>query len=387
MPKTDLIHMATALQSALISACDAARPALSKKGHAAIQAATDSVNQALAHLRALEDFINLGAIDSTSSALRDHLAHWDTLPSGLLHRNDDLLGLRAHSLSLRQMHRYGITVTGLTKFTPSELQSATEIGRHLKDFENAFHAMKYGLSRYVKDSHHVTWGFPVIAQKSTLALADRLTRLGFISGATYFHRDNADVWHEINQEDITRLSCPFVPYSDARDYVLRIQLNGFDPQSLNFLTGHWLEAYAYSLFRDQLDRLDIDFEIYTQVAYSADMPDGGESVSDLDILVCTGDALALVECKTGKLQLTDRDTLIQKTHLMKQAFSGSGITQFLPVMVYSPRGAANEKIVRELQDHTIICLQPHELRGFIIDRLASASLDTAHGSHPSFPSR
>lgn len=80
-----------------------------------------------------------------------------------------------------------------------------------------------------------------------------------------------------------------------RNYDFEVTLEGFDSKCALILTGHWFEAYAYTVFRDQLERIDADFEIYTQVSYEANIEGSGKSKSDFDVLINTGDLLVLVE--------------------------------------------------------------------------------------------
>ena len=95
----------------------------------------------------------------------------------------------------------------------------------------------------------------------------------------------------------------------------RVRRGTVADEDARFLNGHWLTAYAYSIARDQFDRVGKPYEIYSNVVYALPVDQGGGR-SDIDVLVRTPTLLLSIECKAGRVltKLTDnRPTAAAKT--------------------------------------------------------------------------
>lgn len=341
---------------------------LGAKAKSVMESTAESIDTTIAKLRELNDFLNLTAIEVDAPEFRANLAYWDALPGGVLGSREELAELyKEHSATLQQLYQGAVDITRIVKFTDEELQAATVIGQDFKQFQKSFHAMRYGLANYKPGSNQVVWNFPITARKPTAILAEKLVRLGFASDVSYKRKLPDGAWVSIDLNE-------YRPEASGdeqamRNYDFEVTLKNFDAARTLFLTGHWFEAYAYSVFRDQLERIDADFEIYTQVSYEANIEGSGKSKSDFDVLINTGDLLVLVECKSGKLDDAEGSSIIGKTNFLKQVFSNTRVKDFMFVLVYSPRDPATEAVIKNLGDNNIQCLQPHELRGFIVDNI------------------
>lgn len=367
--KKDLLKISEELRS-VFAVAQSQSDVLGVKAKSALENAAESLDTTIANLWTLNDFLDLTAIEVSDPEFRANLAYWDALPGGTLSGKEVLAELyKEHSATLQQLYQGAVDITGIVKFTETELQAANVIGQDFKEFQKSFHAMKYGLSKYIKESNQVVWNFPIIAQKTTTSLVDKLVRLGFISGGSYKQKDSNGSWMPISSSELSRVKWRPADDKSLKEYDFEVTLEGFDEKNIPFLTGHWFEAYAYSVFRDQLERIDADFEIYTQVSYEANIPGSGNSKSDFDVLINTGDRLVLVECKSGKLDDAEGKSIIGKTDFLKQVFSNTRVKDFMFVVVYSPRDPATDTVIQNLKDHNIQCLQPHELRGFIVDNI------------------
>lgn len=365
--KTDLLKKSEELRSAFTVA-QSQSGVLGVKAKAALENAAESLDTTIARLWELNDFLDLTAIEVDDPEFRANLAYWDALPGGILSGNEALAELyKEHSATLLQLYQGAVDITRVVKFSDAELEAATVIGQDFKQFQKSFHAMKYGLANYKPGSDQVIWNFPFVAQKPTAMLVERLVRLGFVSGASYKQKLLDGSWIPIAPMELRHKQ--LTGEQAIKNYDFEVTLEGFDAKNALFLTGHWFEAYAYSVFRDQLERIDADFEIYTQVSYEANLEGSGKSKSDFDVLINTGDLLVLVECKSGKLDDVEGKSIISKTNFLKQVFSNTRVKDFMFVLVYSPRDPATDTVIKSLGDHNIQCLQPHELRGFIVDNI------------------
>ena len=365
--KTDLLKKSEELRSAFAVA-QSQSGVLGIKARAALDNAAESLDTTIAKLWVLNDFLDLTAIEVDDPEFRANLAYWDSLPGGTLSGNDALAELyKENSATLLQLYQGAVDITRVVKFSDAEIQAANVIGQDFKQFQKSFHAMKYGLANYKPGSDQVIWNFPFAAQKATAMLVERLVRLGFVSGASYKQRLPDGSFGPIELHELRKQQ--IVGERAIKNYDFEVALDGFDAKNAIFLTGHWFEAYAYSVFRDQLERIDADFEIYTQVSYEANIEGSGKSKSDFDVLINTGDLLVLVECKSGKLDDAEGKSIVNKMNFLKQAFSNTRVKDFMFVLVYSPRDPTTDTVIKYLGDQNIQCLQPHELRGFIVDNI------------------
>ena len=365
--KTDLLKKSEELRSAFV-VVQSQSGVLGVKAKVALESAAESLDTTIAKLWELNDFVDLTAIEVDDPEFRANLAYWDALPGGILGGNEALAELyKEHSATLLQLYQGAVDITRVVKFADAELKAATVIGQDFRKFQKSFHAMKYGLANYKQGSDQVIWNFPFVALSSTAMLVERLVRLGFASGASYKQKLPDGSWALIGFMELRQKH--LAGEQAIKNYDFEVTVEGFDAKNTLFLTGHWFEAYAYSVFRDQLERINADFEIYTQVSYEANIEGSGKSKSEFDVLINTGDLLVLVECKSGKLDDVEGKSIISKTNFLKQVFSNTRVKDFMFVLVYSPRDPATDTVIKSLGDHNIKCLQPHELRGFIVDNI------------------
>lgn len=354
--KRDLLKTSEELRS-LFAVAQSQSGGLGVKAKLALENAAESIDTALAKLWELNDYLDLTSLEVSDPEFRANLAYWDALPGGVLTGEEALAELyKEHSATLRQLYEGAVDISSVVKFTDAEISAAKMIGQAFKSYRFAYNAMKFGLANYKIGSNQLVWGFRRGAERQSITmLVEMLVRLGYASHYSFTEKTPTGLTNPVD--------------SSRPDFEFEVTLAGFDPKNTPFLSGHWFEAYAYSVFRDQLERIGADFEIYTRVGYDAQIDGTARSKSDFDVLINTGSRLVLVECKSGKLSDVEGRSIIGKTDFLKRVFANTRIKDFMFVLVYSPRDPTSDAVIQTLRGHQIECLQPDELRGFIVDNM------------------
>lgn len=150
------------------------------------------------------------------------------------------------------------------------------------------------------------------------------------------------------------------------------EFDGFDRSHQSFLTGHWFNAYAYTVFEDQLKRLDSDYEIYPRVEF--EHATGGRTTKgDFDVIINIGRRLLLVECKSGRIDREhgrdDFAEIVEKTDMLKKAFSSTRIADHTFLLLFNPDANEPQAIRDYFAARSIEAVTPAEIRTVVIDKI------------------
>jgi hypothetical protein len=137
----------------------------------------------------------------------------------------------------------------------------------------------------------------------------------------------------------------------------------------DLISGHWFNAFAYSLISDHLARNQLLHEIYSRVSYQSPS-EIFKSKGDFDIIALAGKTILAVECKSGNLKETlNVDQLTDKMKGLEKVFAASGSTkyryQFL--MIYNPFASIDQTVLEKLANAGVKPVMPSEIRGVVFN--------------------
>ena len=250
------------------------------------------------------------------------------------------------------------------KFSEKELTMASEIGSNFSLYQEGWSSFKRALTPK---------GDGVARARAASSISRFLKLLkwkGVITDHALFflkyEKDRSKRWVDTTPEFADRQLPPNHP--------IMFEFSGFDKSLTNFFTGNWFNAYAYTVFLDQLRRLDSDYEIYSMVHFSNQASVGRKTNGDFDLIVNIGKRLLLVECKSGRiLKDTERDDfeeIISKTETLKGAFKSTRITDYTFLLLFNPEVTDPEIVRKQFDPLGIKPVTPGEIRGVVIDLIA-----------------
>ncbi len=233
-------------------------------------------------------------------------------------RSEILKNLRStKSKTISELHRATVDVVSLRKFSEKEMTFATELGKSFLYYKNAW-------SNFLKRCNYVDAEGTVV---------------------TFAMKPTAEQLPVLNKLLQLAQRCELIEFSvpQYEDREKKEGLTGFrifpdktNKKAIEFMQGHWFEAFAHQIVCDVLERREAFFELYTEVEYYATQPFGGDAHSDFDLLARVNDTVIMVECKSGHFDPSQAEKLVKKTNFLKQTLTSMGARDFLFVLVFSP---------------------------------------------------
>jgi hypothetical protein len=233
----------------------------------------------------------------------------------------------AQSPTLQGLSRNGIDIQGAYKFSETEIAIAKILGSKFKSFPQYVNQLRSA----DKNSFTVS---PSRAKATNSAMRG-LEDLGVISGFKMKVRMNSHSgpsrWSSFNPER---------PLLEDGAYMATYKKVADEHRQL--LSGHWLNAYAYFVALDQLQRLKEPFEVYTRVNYELPI-DVAQDRGDFDLLARGAHSFLFIECKAGNLwnerARDGLDTVRYKADQLEEVFAkvGEGNIRRHYVLLCSPR--------------------------------------------------
>lgn len=321
-----------------------------------------TVVERLAHIS--ENFVQLTNLESQQKAMLGNVQFWDAIPPGAI--NGDALTdlVRNHSTTLKALYQGAIDILKILKFSDKDLHIASEMGDNFSLHQEGWSSFKRALTPH-GDGRARARAASSISKflyllKRNEVIADY--RLFFLK----YEKDRSTRWVDMKPDFAERKLPP--------DHPIMFEFDGFDRSLVSFYTGNWFNAYAYTVFLDQLRRLDSDYEIYSMVNFSNKASAGRRTTGDFDLIVNIGKRLLLVECKSGRIlresERNDFEDIIAKTETLKGAFKSTRITDYTFLLLFNPE-VTDPNLVRKYFDPLgVKAVTPGEIRGVVIDLIA-----------------
>lgn len=301
-------------------------------------------------------------VDLTDEGLTISHEQWKLLEAGT-HDGNELERLVTTSATLGALYRAAVDVRSFHKFGSDDLRIAAGLGDHLTEWHDAWDALKLALQhqqRYVK--------FPRERADGHLDFARFAANAGIIEAPTFefFVYGDAKKWIEAPPKRIKRLQNGGQP--------VRYRVKPADAGRIAFLNGLWLNAHAAAILSDHLTRLDIAFELFTDVVYRA--PQEIIAVSgDFDVLARAGDQLLMIECKSGRID-DDRGDLahiVERAEGLLRVFEETRSEVTCTTILLFNHLLNDESAVRAALDDTPVrTTRLDQLRGLVIDTFAAS---------------
>lgn len=329
---------------------------------ARMQELRDMADEARQFARRLTDFeTQFAPLDLVVDDDRTHatMMEWQALEGGKHAAGstefDRVVGA---SRALRPLHRAGLDLTSVYKFSGPELALAHAIGEGFEDWAEPWDRLKLLVHRhgsnhdlYLKfdHEHHELYSRFMHAMATVGFLGDlRLERYVY----------SKEQWIPLNERKIRYMT------SNPR---LRYRFRVATPELLGILTGLWFNAFAFDVVHDHLSRNEIDHELFTNVVYHSPR-DLVHDDGDFDVLGRFMDKILLIECKSGRLQGKHEvlDDVIAKSDGVRRVFELSGEPdELVSVLLYNPHLNDPAKVRERLDGTGLIAVKPDELRSLI----------------------
>jgi hypothetical protein len=348
------IYQAEQLKEGLLRVIDEVQMVPRWKG--AIQ---DMITQVNTMIQTLTDIhSNIVPLDLSESAKQhaSSLEFYRSLPGGSIQKGQpEYERLFTQSATLRELYQAGFDMPGMRKFGDDELSFAKEIGDGFQQWHEAW----YGFMRSEQSQERFRqpraeygrqWG----------SFLEMLKKWEVISDYKSMYKD----WR---RKAFAKAKMNWILKLD-RNNVLRFEWEKEKNKFDHLISGHWFSAFAYSIIVDHLDRLALDYEIYTLVRYSAPR-DVIRSSGDLDVVVRTGEKILMIECKSGILRhVEERDDfaeIAEKAEALRKVFlhAHSDIDDYSFWLIYNPYLNKPEDVELQLADRGIDAVKPDDIRG------------------------
>lgn len=290
---------------------------------------------------------------SGSSPLDDALRTWEALEPGVLQAGDPAFErLVRVSPCLQRLHRAGITIRSIKKYSPQEIAFATTLGDQFAELSKPWEDVKRRLTS--ARFHRGAIG----AVRSFLSALENLDVLSAEGFEVAVFRGANRTWEPIDEGRLPR-------YEDKK--LMRVKLKTGPKAGQPLVTGEWLNAYAANLVHDHLERNQISHEVYTNVAYKAP-PDIINVSGDFDVMVQAAGRAAAFECKSGRLDATrgDYEQIVQKADGLHKVFD---LTQAeVPLdtfLLFNPGSTEADEAAKALEGTRVVPVTPEQVRGTV----------------------
>lgn len=292
----------------------------------------------------------------------NNLLVWKNIPAGyVLKKHIQFQRLLKNSRTLGILHKNAIDILSVYKFTEPEIALAYKIGDFFSANYPFFQAFKALIAKNQLGPASLT-----ARVKEAAEINDFLQSLQKAGVIAPFHIQlyvfNSKEWVDTDVGTLRRIR--------SQENKIRFLFNVVDPTTYrDLITGHWFNAFAYSIISDHMTRNQLLHEIYSRVSYQSP-PEIFKSTGDFDIIALAGKTILAVECKSGNLKETlDVDLMIDKMKGLEKVFAALGARQYQCqfLMIYNPFACIDQAVLDKLAGAGVRPVMPSEIRGVIFN--------------------
>ncbi|MEC4747126.1 TerD family protein [Methylomicrobium sp. Wu6] len=301
-------------------------------------------------------------LTSEDGVFVNNLVVWKSLQPGyVLKKHIQFQRLLKNSKTLGILHKNAIDILSVYKFSDLEINLSYKIGDFFSanyPFYQAFKALitqnQLGpacLTARVKEAVEIN-DFLQSLQKAGV-IAPFQIQLYVFNSKEWVNTDVGKLRRIRSQENKIRFNITLIDPTTHRDLI----------------TGHWFNAFAYSIISDHLSRNQLLHEIYSRVSYQSPS-EIFKSKGDFDIVALAGKTILAVECKSGNLkEALNVDQMIDKMKGLEKVFAtvGSMQYQYQFLMIYNPFASIDQAILDKLSNAGVRPVMPSEIRGVIFN--------------------
>ena len=310
-----------------------------------------------AELQAINaEVISLDMPDTDSGSAAREI--WQKLPAGVVRDpSPQMEKLRNASETLNELYQAGFDIIEIQKLSKKQLDVSRRIGDDFKEIHHVWDRFKLAIARnenFVSSSvEHIDEAVRFFA-----ILRDEQIIAGF-SPQLFAYRDKR--WIDLPPARIRTVRNRQSPVRVAFD---------FDRSFSGLITGHWFNGYVYDALNDQLRRMKVDYELYPLLRYRCRV-NTALARGEFDILARIGRQRLIVECKSGRLQVTDdRDdfrALVETERALEERFAKTRLARGLFILVYNPFLTPTADVDQQLATTDIRAVPIDDMRGNVID--------------------
>lgn len=294
------------------------------------ESALDTLDAAIAKL---ESFVVLTGIPEEGRRMEEARSIWMGLPPE--RRAGDPTDLVAASPTLAALSQAAVNINAVERFSDAQIELATVLGSNLQAYPHYVQQLADEGGDFMVSPKAVEALRTVLRWMESRSIAQ-----GFVLEFTYTpFTSKTKEWQTLSGKSLPTKAVSF-----------RVKNGSIAEGRRAFIGGHWLTAYAYWIALDQFQRLNVPFEIYTNVEYSLPADLGGGK-SDIDVLVRTSRLIVCIECKSGAVTVAKsgpsqaRKTAISASRL-EAVFAKMGIDlERSYSLLYLPRASDDPKVV------------------------------------------
>ncbi|MGJ0484951.1 MAG: TerD family protein [Methylomicrobium sp.] len=358
--KKNPLEIAKELHAALIAAGETIPMAeIPKQKLAEISAVTQKMIAALEHIH--KAVVPLDLI-SEDAIFVNNLLVWKNLPAGyILKKHVQFQRLLNNSKTLGILHKNAIEIFSVYKFSDPEINLSRKIGDFFSANYSFYQAFKALIAQNQLGPASLTARVKEATETNEFLLS--LQKAGVIGPfQIQLYVFNSKEWVDTDVGTLRRIR--------SQENKIRFNLTLTDPTTYrDLISGHWFNAFAYSLISDHLARNQLLHEIYSRVSYQSPS-EIFKSKGDFDIIALAGKTILAVECKSGNLKETlNIDQLIDKMKGLEKVFAASGSMkyryQFL--MIYNPFASVDQTVLEKLANAGVKPVMPNEIRGVVFN--------------------
>jgi len=362
--KKNPLEIAKELHAALVEAGEAIPMAeIPKRKMAEISEVTKKMIAALEHIH--HTVVPLDLVSEDAVFVNNQVV-WKNLPAGyVLKKHIQFQRLMNNSRTLGILHKNAIDILSVYKFSDPEITLSYKIGDFFSanyPFYQAFKALivqnQLGpacLTARVKEATEINDFLQSL--KKVGVMGPFQIQLYVFSSKEWVDTDVGTLRRIRSQENKIRFTLTLIDTTTYRDLI----------------TGHWFNAFAYSIISDHLIRNRLLHEIYSRVSYQSP-PEIFKAKGDFDIIALAGKTILAVECKSGNLNETlNVDQMIEKMKGLEKVFASiaSMHYQYQFLMIYNPFASIDQAILDKLSSAGVKPVMPSEIRGVIFNLFSS----------------
>ncbi len=304
----------------------------------------------------LEEIEGLYAIDydkDIDPKLLESSSIFNNLPYGRI-SNENLKQLTIISPLLNSLYKKGIDINSIYKFSQNEIDFSKEIGNNFSDLSEILQSLR---KQKKKEGTEREFSALMPLKKSLGKAILILEKYKIFKIKRMLQKKSDNQWAPFKRE--------WIRGNDEDKNILTVY-DLIDNNMARILQGEWLNCYVYQIINDQLSRNSVNYELYTNVAYSAPR-DLIRHASDFDVVGKIQDTVVCVECKTGRLdvQRNDLQSIVDKTNDLKAVLSkiGGQEMSFKFFLAYDHTLNDEAKINDFFEKHEITPVLPTDIRG------------------------
>ncbi|NOQ35655.1 MAG: hypothetical protein GQ569_07135 [Methylococcaceae bacterium] len=305
---------------------------------------------------------NIVPLDLTSDdeILEDNLSIWEQSPSGYIHQNTEpAKQLLEHSKILNILYKNAIDILSIYKFSDEEIELSNKIGDFFSTNHNFFRAFKFLVLK------HEAGALNALVKEA--AEAERFLQAMQRFNIILSYQVQIFLWTEKEWVDSDIHTLRKIR---AQNNKIRFNVEVVDSTPYQeLITGHWFNAFAYSIVSDHLIRNELPHEIYTRVSYQSPA-EIFKSRGDFDIIAMVDKTILAIECKSGNLKEGEEiETIIDKKEGLEKVFKmiASDDYHYLFLMIYNPFANNDAVVLEQLAAANIRPIIPSEMRGVVFN--------------------